>query len=258
MFVEVASPVPVLLRGSTAELTATVWIRRGAGDSVEVRNAELVWTTSDQQLATVTAIGGSGVRVTGVNPGIVEIGALAPGYEGAAPGRFQLRVANPLEIDSISPDTVRYGELLTAYGVGVGSLFFAGLGNGTLGIDSLAVAGDPSGLGAQSFWVAYPASSGPLVAAGSGQLVAAPEPTVVLPWDIYEPNQIAPATIALDGPPPIRPPRRSASTTRRSPSRICAAPRSATTGTGGRRQRRGRRTPSSSSLPRCAARTART
>ena len=205
MYVEVAAPAPVLLRGSATDLTATVWIRRGVDDSVEVRNAELVWTTSDPQLATITAVDGSSARVTGVNSGIVQIRALAPGYEGAEPGLFELRVANPLEIDSISPDTVRYGEQLTAFGVGVGSLFFAGLGNATLGIDSLAVAGDPNGLGAQSFWVAYPASSGPLVAAGSGQLVAAPEPTVVLPWDIYEPNQAAPATIALDGAAPYPP-----------------------------------------------------
>lgn len=205
MYVAVAAPAPVLLRGSAADLAATVWIRRGDADSVQVKNAELVWTTSDPQLATVSTLDGASARVTGVNPGIVEIRALAPGYEGAEPGLFQLRVANPLEIDSISPDTVRYGELLTAYGVGVGSLFFAGLGNGTLGIDSLAVAGDPAGLGARAFWVAYPASSGHLFAAGSGQIVAAPEPTVVLPWDVYEPNQTAPATIALDGPAPYPP-----------------------------------------------------
>jgi hypothetical protein len=205
MFVFVEADAPVLLRGSTAELTASVWIRAGDGDSVAVPNAELVWTTADPQLATIASLGGSTARITGVNPGIVEIRALAPGYEDAAPGVFQLRVANPLEIDSISPDTVRYGELLVAHGVGVGSLFFVGLGGGTLGIDSLATAGDPTGLGAQAFWVAYPASSGVLFAAGSGQLVAAPEPTVVLPWDIYEPNQLAPSLIDLDAPPPYAP-----------------------------------------------------
>jgi hypothetical protein len=205
MYVHVGADAPVLLRGATTELTASVWIRAGDGDSVAVPNAELVWTTGDPQLATVAALDGSSARITGVNPGIVEIRALAPGYEGAAPGVFQLRVANPLEIDSISPDTVRYGELLVAHGVGVGSLFFAGLGGGTLGIDSLAVAGDPTGLGAQAFWVAYPASSGVLFAAGSGQLVAAPEPTIVLPWDLYEPNQAAPTPLDLDGPPPYPP-----------------------------------------------------
>ena len=201
MYVFVSSPTPVLLRGSVAELTAHLWVRNENGDSTEVRNAELIWTTSDPQLATVTPDGSGlgGTRVTGVNPGFVDVRAVARGYANAQAGVFHLRIANPLEIDSITPDTVRYGQLVVAYGVGVGSLFFAGLGNGTLGIDSLAVSGDPQGLGARAFWVAYPASTGFLFAAGSGQLVSAPESTVVLPYDIYEPNEQNPTTIALDG-----------------------------------------------------------
>jgi len=202
MYVSVDAPGPVLIRGSVAELEARVWLRDDAGDSIAVHNAELIWSTSDPSLATV-ATGGNGVgRVTGVNPGMVEIRAVAPGYESAEPGRFELRVANPLEIDSISPDTVRYGQLLAAFGVGVGQLFFAGLGNATLNIDSLAVAGDPAGLGVRLFWVAYPASSGFLIGGGAGQLVSSPDSTVVLPFDIYEPNQNAPAVIPLDGQPP--------------------------------------------------------
>ena len=202
MFVSVDAADEVLIRGGITDVTARVWLRLAGGDSTEVRNAELMWSTSDPQLATIAANGATAGRVTGVNPGMVEIRAIAPGYQAADAGIFQLRVANPLEIDSVAPDTVRYGELLTAYGVGVGSLFFAQLGNQTLGIDSLAVAGDPQGLGARAFWVAFPASSGQLIAAGSGQLIAAPQPTVVLPWDVYEPNQTSPWTIPLDGPPP--------------------------------------------------------
>jgi hypothetical protein len=199
MYVSVSAPSPILLRGSVADLSARLWVRGPNGDSTEVRNAELIWSTNDQQLATVSPGGPDIGRVTGVNAGIVEVRALARGYASATPGIFSLRVANPLEIDSLTPDTLRYGQLLVAYGVGVGSLFFAGLGNGTLGIDSLAVSGDPHGLGARAFWVAYPASTGYLFAAGSGQLVSAPESTVVLPYDIYEPNEANPATIALDG-----------------------------------------------------------
>jgi hypothetical protein len=202
MYVSVGAPAPVLLRGSVTELVARVWVRENNGDSTAVPNAELIWSTSDPLLATVTPQGAAIGRVLGVNSGIVQVRAVARGFEDASPGVFDLRVSNPLEIDSLTPDTVRYGELLIAHGVGVGSLFFAGLGNGTLEIDSLAAAGDPNGLGVRAFWVAYPASTGFLVAAGSGQLVAAPESTVVLPFDIYEPNEAAPTVIALDGPPP--------------------------------------------------------
>jgi hypothetical protein len=202
MYVAVSAPNAVLLRGAVADVQARVWIRGDDGDSVEVRNAALVWSTSDPTLATIAANGATAGRVTGVNPGIVQIRAVAPGFEGAEAGVFDLRVANPLEIDSLTPDTVRYGQLLVAYGVGVGSLFFAGLGDGTLGIDSLAVSGDPLGLGARAFWVAYPVRSGTFFAAGSGQLVTAPESTVVLPFDVYEPNQTSPAVVALDGQPP--------------------------------------------------------
>jgi hypothetical protein len=202
MYVAVSAPAPILLRGSVAELSARVWIRTDDGDSAEVHNAELIWSTSDPQLATIAPAGAALGRVTGVNPGMVQVRAIARGYESATPGIFDLRVANPLEIDSISPDTVRYGQLVVAHGVGVGSLFFAGLGNGTLEIDSLALSGDPLGLGARAFWVAYPASTGYLFAAGSGQLVSAPESTVVLPYDIYEPNEVAPRVLALDGPAP--------------------------------------------------------
>ena len=202
MFVAISAPNPVLIRGAVSSLEARLWIRGDAGDSTEIRNAALIWSTSDPSLATVAMSGSNIGHVTGVNPGVVEIRALAPGYENAAAGVFNLRVANPLEIDSISPDTVRYGQVIVAFGVGVGELFFAGLGNGTLNIDSLAVAGDPDGLGLRAFWVAYPASTGLLFAAGSGQLVTAPDTTVVLPYDLYEPNQLSPAVIALDGPSP--------------------------------------------------------
>ena len=202
MYVALSAPAPVLLRGSVTDLTATVWLRGESGDSTEVRNAELIWSTSDPVLATIAAGGPAVGRVTGVNSGTVQVRAVARGYESATPGVFDLRVANPLEIDSLTPDTVRYGDLLVVHGVGVGSLLFAGLGTGTLGIDSLAVSGDPQGLGAAAFWVTYPSSSGQFFAAGSGQLVTSPDTTVVLPWDRYEPNELTPWILALDGAPP--------------------------------------------------------
>jgi Big-like domain-containing protein len=202
-YVSIFSPSTVLLRGGELELQAHVWLRTAPDDSVELKNVALRWSSADVHLATVGTDGSGVGRVTGVNAGQVEIRAVAGGYEKAAPGVYALRVANPLEIDSIAPDTVRYGQRLTLYGVGVRDLFFAGLGPGTLTADSLSVAGDPKGLGQVSFWVPFPSRTGSVFAAGSGQLVSAPKETVVLPYDIYEPNEAAPAVIDLDGPRPI-------------------------------------------------------
>jgi hypothetical protein len=205
IWVTIESTSPVLLRGAQAPVLARVWRPGPAGDSIELHNVALFWATADPLIATVESGAQGRGRVTGVNSGNVEIRAVVPAYENAAPAILTLRVANPLEIDSIAPDTVRYGERVTMFGIGVGDLFFAGLGSGFLISDSLSIAGDKSGLGRQSFWVPWPALSGSIIAAGSGQLIAARDTTIVLPWDLYEPNEATPTDIALDGVDPFPP-----------------------------------------------------
>jgi hypothetical protein len=203
VWVTIASPSPVLLRGTQTQLQARVWRPGASGDSIEMHNVTLLWSSEDPQIATVEQGGTGRGRVTGVNSGIVQIRAIAPGYENAAPAVLPLRIANPLEIDSISPDTVRYGERVTMFGIGVGDLFFVGLGSGFLINDSLSIGGDRKGLSYQSFWVPWPAQSGNIFAAGSGQLVAAADTTIVLPWDLYEPNELSPTEIDLEGAAPF-------------------------------------------------------
>ena len=203
VWVTIESPSPVLLRGTQTLVQARVWRPGPSGDSIELHNVTLLWSSEEPQIATVDVGGAGRGRVTGVNSGIVHIRALAPGYEDARPAVLALRIANPLEIDSITPDTVRYGERVTMYGIGVGELFFVGLGSGFLINDSLSIGGDRKGLSYQSFWVPWPAQSGNIFAAGSGQLVAAADTTIVLPWDLYEPNELSPTQIELDGPAPI-------------------------------------------------------
>lgn len=201
-FVAISAPSQVLIRGQETKLVARVWRRGGAGDSTEIRNVDLAWFSADTRLATVSAEAGGVGRVTGVNPGVVELRAVAGGLESGQAGVLKLRVANPLEIDSIGPDTVRYGERLRMWGVGVGSLYFAGLGPGFLNADSTSAVGR-DGIGRIDFWVPWPSRTGHVFAAGSGQIVSAPTETVVLPWDLYEPNEQTPAVIDLDGPPPF-------------------------------------------------------
>ena len=70
--------------------------------------------------------------VTGVNSGQIGINARAVAFEKAQSASFMLRVANPVEIDSIRPNLVRFGDTVTVYGVGVDSIFFVQLGPATL------------------------------------------------------------------------------------------------------------------------------
>jgi hypothetical protein len=205
-YVAINAPSPVVLRGDQIELTASVWIRTSPGDSVAVPNAELMWTTDDPTLATLTTKDNHTAIATGVNSGTVAIRAVATGFQGAAQAVYPLRVSNPLEIDSMRPATVRYGEKLTMYGVGVQNLFFASLQGAALIPDTFSVAAGAGGVGQLSFWVPPPATSGHAVVLSPGQIVVASDSTSVLRRDLYEPNETSPSLIDLStGPFPTLP-----------------------------------------------------
>jgi hypothetical protein len=196
-YVTINSASPVVLRGDQLELSAKLWTRTSPADSTEVKNAELVWSTDDPTVATVTMKDNNTTIATGVNSGTVQIRALATGFQGSASAAFPLRVSNPLEIDSVRPTTVSYGERLTLYGVGVNTLFFATLQGATLAPDTFSTVQGAGGLGQLSFWVPPPATTGQIVVLNPTQLVIAPESTTVLPTDLYEPNEAAPRTLDL-------------------------------------------------------------
>ncbi len=203
IYVTITSPSPVLLRGDQTELVARLWVRNSATDSVEVRNAELLWSSADPLYASVsTEVNGVGL-VTGVRPGLVDIRVVAPGFERADPAVYSIRIANPLEIDSVRPAVVRYGEKVTLFGVGVSQLFVASLGAAVIFPDTFSIVGDPAGLSQMSFWVPHPAKSDRILVLSPGQLVVAPESTLVIPVDLYEPNETSPTQIDLDGPRPF-------------------------------------------------------
>jgi hypothetical protein len=205
-FVTIASASPVVLRGDQIELTAKLWNRTSPSDSVEVRNAELVWSSDDPTLATLSGKDNNTAVATGVNSGIVQIRAVATGFQGAAPAAFQLRVANPLEIDSMRPSVVRYGEKVTMYGVGVNTLFLSAMPGATLVPDTFSTTVGTGGVGHMSFWVPPPAQSGHAVVLSPTQIVVASDSTTVLPRDLYEPNDTTPSVIDLSvGPFPSLP-----------------------------------------------------
>lgn len=205
-YVTIASPSPVVLRGDQLELSAKLWTRTSPGDSVEVRNAELVWSSDDPTLASLTAKDNNTTIATGVNSGIVQIRAVATGFQGSTPATFALRVSDPLEIDSVRPSVVRYGEKATMYGVGVNSLFLAMLQGAALVPDTFSVSQGAGGLGQFSFWVPPPATSGRVLVLNPSQIVVAPDSTTVIEEDLYEPNHSAPQVIDVSaGPFPALP-----------------------------------------------------
>jgi hypothetical protein len=200
-FVTINATSPVVLRGDQLELTGSVWIRTPPGDSIEVPNAELMWTTDDPTLATLTPTDNRTAIATGVNSGTVAIHAVATGFQGAAQAVYSLRVSDPVEIDSIRPSTIRYGEKLTMYGVGVNTLLLAGLQGAALIPDTFSVALGAGGLGQLSFWVPHPARSGHAVSLSPTQVVVASDSTTVLRKDLYEPNDSTPSQIDISGTP---------------------------------------------------------
>src|SRR5256712_531625 len=140
-----------------------------------------------------------GLRNAGVG------GAETSGEGGAAPATLDIRVSAPLAIDSIRPDTVRYGEIATVYGVGlldtIGVLL--SIGDATLIPVPFTDTLKANGSSQISFWVPPPAHTAPLsyIAFGAGVFGATPDTVAVIRRDIYEPNEIAPALIDLEARP---------------------------------------------------------
>ena len=201
VFVEVTSVAPVVVRGEKVQLVARARRLLSASDTTDIKNIRFVWTTSDPTRATIVGDDFGGAELTGVNAGQVEVSATAVAFEGSSVGYFQMRVANFLEIDSVVPSSVKWGEKVRIHGVGVRNIFVADLGT-PLFADTLTFQGDPLGLGAMEFWVPPPARTDSLFVLGPGVFFTVPSITTVDTVDVYEPNDFVPSLINLDAPGP--------------------------------------------------------
>jgi hypothetical protein len=197
VFVAVYVPKVVVLQGQKLDASATLWRRTGT-DSVEIKNASFQWGTTNDSRATVKDVGYGGAQVTGVSPGSVDLTVRAVSFEKAQTAYITLRVAKPLEIDSVRPLTAHYGELLTVYGVGVDSIFVASLAGVNLIEYPFSRIRDSAGLGQISFWVPPPAQSDSLFYLGAGVFGFDTATTGVLKGDVFEPNDTFPSNVDLD------------------------------------------------------------
>ena len=201
VFVTLEAPSRVVLRGQDMSVFARAWHVVGI-DTQPIVNVGFVFSSGSATIARVETNGGGYATVTGVNSGTVDIIARAVAFEGAQPADLVLRVSNPLEIDSVRPAVVHFGEVMTVYGVGVDSMFIASLGGVNLIEYPFSRQRDTTGLGQISFWVPPPARSDKLFYLGAGVFGQATDTTAVIPQDVFEPNDTVPSTINLDLPGP--------------------------------------------------------
>lgn len=203
--VSLEAPSQVVLRGKEMSVHARAWRVIGP-DTQPIGNVAFAFGTGSSTTATVQNDGGGYATVTGVNSGMVDITARAISFEQAPEGNLFLRVSNPLEVDSVRPSIVRFGDTITVYGVGVDSIFIAFLANVTQfdyplpGIIPTRTR-DSLGFSTATFWVTPPAHADRLSFIGPGVFGNAPDTTKVLPFDVLEPNEVSPRTINLDAPP---------------------------------------------------------
>src|SRR2546430_9180652 len=157
------TPVHILFSGHDTVATARAWQVRGGGCSVVIPNVAFTWSTSDSGIATGSTEG----RLVGIRSGsrIVTAAALNFGA-GQRAAADTVRVSAPIEVDSIRPKTVRYGELLTVYGIGVDSIFLASLDSASLIPNPVEDTTYAQGTQRRRYWVPFPARTDSLVIIG--------------------------------------------------------------------------------------------
>src|SRR6266566_1172 len=193
----------VVIQGAEGDVHATAWHRQSGGPSAPVPNVSFRWSVADTTLARIDATTG---HLVAIKAGITQVRVVATNFDvGAAPATLDIRVSAPLAIDSIRPDTVRYGEIATVYGVGlldtIGVLL--SIGDATLIPVPFTDTLKANGSSQISFWVPPPAHTAPLsyIAFGAGVFGSTPDTVAVIRRDIFEPNEIAPALIDLEARP---------------------------------------------------------
>lgn len=197
VFVTLQSPSHVVYRGQEISIYAQAWRVVGT-DTQAITNVDFAFASGSGSIARVDKDCCGYATVTGVNSGNVDIIARVVSFEHAQEADLTLRVSNPLEIDSVRPATVHYGELLTVYGVGVDSMFLASLGSVALIEYPFSRVRDSTGRGQISFWVPPPAHTDSLSFLGAGVFGFDTATTVVLKDDVYEPNDTTPFALNLD------------------------------------------------------------
>ena len=182
-------PIPELLRGEPFQLTARVV----HGDGSTLEGTEVVFASADGLIATVTSAG----EMLGVSVGATEITATAIEFAGAAAATQLVRIHDLIEVDSIRPQLVRFGDTVSIYGAGLNPdpFLLVTLSNVEVPVKAYVPVDpeQPNRFGRLSVWVRPPT---PFVAQaailGINGLAVGPDTVLVGQRDIYEPNDSIP------------------------------------------------------------------
>jgi hypothetical protein len=190
----------VLIRGDEGDVHATAWHSLSGGAAAPVPNISFRWSVADTTLARIDATTG---HLVAIKSGITQVRAVATNFDaGASPATLAIQVSAPLAIDSIRPDTLRYGEIATVYGVGLLDTVGVVLSIGDAVLFAVPFTDSLRANGASqiSFWVPPPAHTAPLsyIAFGAGVFGSTPDTVTVIRRDLYEPNEFSPTLIDLE------------------------------------------------------------
>src|SRR5256885_1194653 len=160
----------VVIQGAAGDVHATAWHRQSGGPSAPVPNVSFHWSVEDTTLARIDPTTG---HLVAIKSGITQVRVVAKNFDaGASPATLGIRVSAPLAIDSIRPDTVRYGEIATVYGVGLLDTLAIVLSVGDAVLIPVPFTDTLNANGSSqiSFWVPPPAHTAPLsyIAFGAG------------------------------------------------------------------------------------------
>ncbi len=197
--------IPDLVQGEALRLGGAVL--DAAGDTVP--NAELSYQSDNTLIAAV-----SGDTLLATSVGTTNVTATATGFAEAEQGVMQVRIAAEIQIDSVRPRLVRFGDTLRLFGTGLNPAPFGeggpeflqvGIGEGAGILKSYVpqFASAPNRFGRLTVWVSPPASpvSTVLALGVNGLAINVTDTVLVLQRDLFEPNDTVPHTFgAFDGP----------------------------------------------------------
>ena len=185
----VMDPIPDLLRGDVSQLKAAVVDQ----DGTALPNADVLFESDNPLVITVDP----GGRLIASRPGTGRVLATAIGFADAAAAEQDVRVRDLLEVDSIRPREVRYGDTLLIFGIGLNPrrLLQVTLGGIETAIKHFEPLDPPDSNRAGVLTVWVPAPLQPWVNArvlGIDGIAESADSTRVVPIDIFEPNDTVP------------------------------------------------------------------